>query len=121
MILRLCGKNTLAPLRWFRLGMIVDFWADPNDEQTLRTMLRQARRYLVKRGAQVLICRSTLPPFHGHLTRSGFVYAGTPVIGRVLSRLPGGFTFRCQEGNVLPATATWHLTLGDCDSDLSVT
>jgi GNAT superfamily N-acetyltransferase len=120
MILRLCGKNTLAPLRWFRLGIIVDYWADPRDEQTLSAMLIEAKRYLLRHGAQVLICRNTLQGFHRHLIRSGFVYAGTPVIGAALSRLPGGFTFRCRAGNVLPETATWHLTLGDCDSDLAI-
>ena len=120
MILRLCGKNTIQPLRWFRLGLIVDYLADPNDEQTLSTMLSEAKRYMLARGAQVLICRNTLQGFHRQLIRSGFVYAGTPVLGAALSRLPGGFTFRMQADRVLPINAPWHLTLGDCDSDLAV-
>jgi len=116
LIARFCPRHTLTPLPGVRVGLIVDYLADPQDREAHALLLREAKHHLLRRRAQVLIGRTTSQTFHHCLIRAGFLHPDTPLFGWALRRLGGFLIFKAQGDLVFPET--WHLTLGDCDSEL---
>jgi GNAT superfamily N-acetyltransferase len=118
MLARLCPAGAISRLRWFKVGIIVDYLADPRDEAVFQTMLSLAAELLIKEGAQMLVCLSTVSALDRHLIKSGFLHTGTPLIGKFIKRLDGGFSYKTQVDGLIPEDHIWHLTLGDSDADL---
>jgi GNAT superfamily N-acetyltransferase len=118
MVTRLCPPHSLNSLKRFAVGLIVDYLVAPEEGLVFGALLDRAGQALNERGAQCLLCLSTVPEFHKSLVSRGYLHGKTPLLGRKLSAMNIGFTCfsRIEEGGLLDLK--WFLTLGDCDMDL---
>jgi len=100
-----------------RVGLMVDYLADPKDGVAFRTLLGEASWLLVRLGAKRCYCLATHPCFQKVLARLGFLSAATPVLGRRLKSFDLGLTyFDSAESNGIDPRS-WFLTMADCDID----
>ncbi|HYT80664.1 MAG TPA: GNAT family N-acetyltransferase [Actinomycetota bacterium] len=118
MIVRPLPRGSLRPLRRFPVGLVVDYLLDRDDPPLFGLMLDAASARLIAQGSRCVVCLSTERPFHVPLKRRGFLSAGTPLVGRKLSRMRIAFTF-FTSGEADRPPSDWMLTFADADSDLT--
>ncbi len=114
MVCRTLPRNSLRSLRR-SIGLVADYLILNDDPAVFRTLLKFAAKVSVGAGARAVLCMSNGSRTAAVLSRAGYIYSGTPLIGRKLRSLDVGFT--CYSEDSLPKD--WYLTPGDCDLDLS--
>jgi hypothetical protein len=117
MILRVLPPGSFKALAKFRVGLIVDYLVD-NDPLVFSRLLGAATLWFSRSGVPLMLCMSNRQVDQRPLRRRGFVNPETPLLGRKLQSLAVGFTFLSASAQGSLAVQPWHLTLGDCDTDL---
>jgi hypothetical protein len=124
MVARTLPPNSINSLKRYSIGkkpvgLIVDYFICQSRLPVFRTLLSLALDDLIRSGASTLLCLCQGEAEQRDLKQSGFLHAGTPLIGRFLKRMDVGFTYYANSNLQLPQNPTWFLTLADCDMDRS--
>jgi hypothetical protein len=94
-----------------RVTLIVDFFADPEDEQAVTTLLRWVDREARAADSDKIRTFSMHETFRRHLRKSGYYSVKSTM----------EFVAKINAIDVSPAqykdTSRWHVTLGDSDQD----
>jgi GNAT superfamily N-acetyltransferase len=98
-------------------GLIVDALAHPEDAGAFAALLAAASRCLIDRGVRRLYCLAPPPAWRRALERRGFLFPGTPLLGRRLRSQVKWLTCLAAGELGVPDPADWFVTLGDCDLD----
>ncbi len=118
MITRVAPAGAVRSLPAKPVGLIVDFLVQPGEPSgVFRALLSRALAQLARDGAAFVLSLTTVDAFGRELARSGFLHAGTPLVGAGLSRLRARFAFAGPAAEAL-GPSPWYLTLGDADLDL---
>ena len=111
-------RGAVRALRRLPVGVIVDFLLDPTQGELFTLMVDAAMATATAAGARCVLCQTSVPAFERVLARRGFLHAGLPLVGRRLSSLNAGFTYK-SVSTLEPEGAHWFLTFADCDVELT--